>query len=150
MQINNQKLQSKRKRAKRVGRGGKRGTYSGRGQKGQKSRAGRKIHSELRVMFLRIPKRRGSGNKTIHKKTKDIGLDTIAKNFNDNTIISPKSLKEKGLIKSVKDNVKILGSKNVLSKKYTIIDINMSQGAKNQLEKAGGIIKSTKNNQQNK
>ena len=102
-------------------------------------------------MFLRIPKRRGSGNKTIPKHIKDISLDTIVKTFNDNAIISPKSLKEKGLIKSARDNIKILGSKSVLNKKYTIIDINISQGAKNQIEKAGGIIKFTnKNNQQNK
>jgi len=140
MQIQNLKPKTPRKTTQRVGRGGKRGTYSGKGQKGQISRDGHKNFSAMRVMFARIPKRRGIGNNVINKHQIDINLDVIIKAFNDNATISPKTLKEKGFIKALNDSVKIVGSKQVLSKKFIVKGVYLTNGVKQQIEKAGGTV----------
>ncbi len=140
MQTQNLRPKSPRKKTQRVGRGGKRGTYSGKGQKGQTSRAGHKKFNQTRVMFLRIPKRRGIGNNVINKYQIDINLDALVKVFNDNATISPKTLKEKGFIKALNTNVKLVGSKTTLSKKFTIKGIHLSNTLKTQIEKAGGNV----------
>jgi len=140
MQIQNLKPRSPRKSTQRVGRGGKRGTYSGKGQKGQSSRAGHKSFSGMRVMFARIPKRRGIGNNVINKHQIDISLDSIVKVFNDNSTISPKTLKDNKFIKALNDSVKIVGSKSTLSKKFTVKGVYLSGGALKQIENAGGTV----------
>jgi len=140
MQTQNLRPSKPRKSTQRVGRGGKRGTYSGKGQKGQTSRAGHKKFSQMRVMFLRIPKRRGIGNNVIDKKQIDINIDMIVKAFNDNATISPKTLKEKGFIKALNNNVKLVGSKTVLTKKYIVKGILVSKTLQAVIEKAGGSV----------
>lgn len=131
MQLHQIKPIHKQKSRKRVGRGGKHGSYSGRGIKGQKSRAGRKLRPEIRDFIKKIPKKRGYRFKAIKSKPEIINLRDLEKYFNEEDVVSPEILLEKGLISRIKGRVpevKILGS-GELKKKLKIEGCKMSKSA---------------------
>ena len=152
------KLQSKTPRttAKRVGRGGKRGFSSGGGTKGQKSRAGASVRPGFRGGDNRIwqlfPKQRGASKKPggkgphhkhryfqlRHEKPAVLNLGFFNQ-FAENDMISPKLLKEKGLIEKEKD-IKVLGD-GVIKRKLQFEGFTFSKSAKDKIAKAGGMIK---------
>jgi large subunit ribosomal protein L15 len=145
MQTNNLKRKNKNKKARQIGRGGSKAKTAGRGTKGQNARAGRKKRPELRDFIKKLPKLRGRGkniNTSIQKKPLIISLDIIEKLFKDAEIVSPMTLKEKG-VKGFKSSnmvmVKILSGKS-FSKKVKISGCQISEGAKKQVESAGGEI----------
>src|SRR2546422_3808686 len=136
---------------KRVGRGlgsGK-GRYSGRGIKGQKSRAG--SHA-MRAGFeggqmplaMRIPKLRGNTSKDampvgpFRTYTQPVNLRDLDR-FEVDEEVTPESLKAKGLIRSVRKDVKLLGV-GELSKKLTITVHGASATAREKVEAAGGTL----------
>lgn len=124
---------------KRVGRGGKRGTYSGKGMKGQKSRAGRKMRPELRDFIKKIPKKRGYRFKPNGSKPQIVNLKDLERKFENNDIVNPETLLEKGLIAKVNKRmpeVKILGA-GELKKKLKVEGCKISKSA----EKVLGIKK---------
>jgi len=140
-----------RKDRKRVGRGlgsGK-GRYSGRGIKGQKSRAG--SHA-MRAGFeggqmpltMRIPKLRGSTSKDampigpFRTYAQPVNLRDLDR-FKAGEEVTPETLKAKGLIRSVKKDVKLLGV-GELSKKLTITVHAASATAREKVEAAGGTL----------
>ena len=135
----------KKKSRKRVGRGGKRGTYSGKGLKGQKSRAGAGVKPGFRggdtPLWKKFHKVRGASRKTdiknlgfrIHRKRPEVvNLRDLEKKFAPGEVVSPRSLKEKGLVKNVRRGVKILG-KGRLSKKLVFKGVRMSEAVKTKL-----------------
>lgn len=148
MQIHELKAKTKRKRKIRVGRGNSsgHGTYSGRGIKGQKSRSGysRKPGFEggETSLIAQTPKLRGKG-KNIRKELKRIiNIRELDKSFKDKEIVNLKSLLKKGLIKSRREVVKILGEGEI-KKSLKIDSISISKEAAKKIEKAGGkVIKS--------
>src|SRR3989338_10830888 len=91
---------------RRVGRGqgSRRGKTSGRGGKGQTARAGHKVRPELRDIIKKLPKRRVYGKnrgRTVNPSRKSnvpVSLTLIARIFPDGAEITPKILKEKGVI----------------------------------------------------
>ncbi len=116
-----------KKEKKRVGRGGKRGTYSGRGIKGQRARSGgRRGLKRLALKPLMTQTHKLKGFKSIHKKPEIVNLRQIQKYFEDGDIVSPKTLTKKGLIKTARYGVKILGI-GKLTKKVKIKDCQMSK-----------------------
>lgn len=129
-----------RKKAKRVGRGpgSGLGKTSGRGSKGQNSRSGggRTVGFEGGQMPLkrRLPKR---GFTNIFKKTFALVNVQDLERFEDNAVIDPAMMLEKGLINKVYDGVKVLG-KGTLTKQLTVRTHRMSAQAKEKIEKAGG------------
>ena len=140
-----------RKDRKRVGRGlgsGK-GRYSGRGIKGQKSRAG--SHA-MRAGFeggqmplaMRLPKQPGSTSKDampvgpFRTYTQPVNLRDLDR-FADGEPVTPESLKAKGLIRSVKKDVKLLGV-GVLSKRLDITVHYASVSAANKVRGVGGKL----------
>ena len=156
MDLSNLKPNTSRKKTKRVGRGGKRGTFSGHGTKGQKGRAGASIKLGFRGGDNRIwqlfPKQRGAskkpGSKAPHHKHRFFQLrhDKPAvlnlgffNQFPENDLISPKLLKEKGLIKSYR-KIKILDG-GELSKKLQFEGFTFSNSARNKILKVGGSFK---------
>lgn len=142
MQIHNIKIKIKKKKQKRIGRGGKRGTYSGKGIKGQKSRAGRRIRPQLRDIIKKLPKKRGYRFQSIKKKPAIVNIELLEKKFNETEKITPQSLFEKGLIKKERGalpSVKLLGSGEI-SKKLLVAECQISNSAKEKIEKAGGKI----------
>ncbi|PIW97597.1 50S ribosomal protein L15 [Candidatus Jorgensenbacteria bacterium CG_4_8_14_3_um_filter_38_10] len=139
MQLHQLQPIHKNKVKKRIGRGGKRGTYSGRGQKGQKARAGAKIKPAERKLFLKLPKLRGVKNKPFKKKPVILNIDDLEKIIKNGQKINKEILLEKGMIKKLSQEVKILG-KGRTKKSWEIKGIKTSKSAKIKIEQAGGRI----------
>jgi large subunit ribosomal protein L15 len=142
MQIHQLKPKVKPKKKKRIGRGGKKGTYSGKGVKGQKSRAGRKFQPIIRNLIKRYPKLRGYQFKPNKSDVAVVNLFQLQKKFEENELITPKSLLQKRLIRKIKGKVpqvKIL-AKGEIDKKLVVKECQVSKSAKEKIEKAGGKI----------
>jgi len=129
---------------KRIGRGNAtgQGRTAGKGHKGYKSRSGAsgKLHFEGGQMPLmrRLPKRGMkifSKNHRYKVEYQIVNLDRI-NNFSVKKI-DLKFLLEKGIIKNINKNVKIL-SRGELDKAYEISAHSFSQSAIEKIEKAGG------------
>ena len=151
MQLHEIRPTNKKKNKKRVGRGGKRGTYSGKGLKGQKSRAGAGVKPGFRggdtPLWKKFHKVRGASRKTEinslgfqirYPKPQIVNLRDLDKKFSSGEIVSPRTLKEKRLVKSIRHGVKILG-KGQLSKKLVFKGVMMSKAVKDRV--ARGFIK---------
>ncbi len=142
MQLHQLKPTHKNKARKRVGRGGKRGTYAGRGVKGQKSRSGPHFEPLIRGMIKKYPKLRGYKFNTWKTKPIIINISVLEKEFKTNDIIDPSILLSKGIISKMKGKmvkIKILG-KGEIKKSLTIKGCEVSQSAKEKIEKAGGKV----------
>jgi large subunit ribosomal protein L15 len=142
----------KRRSRKRVGRGlssGK-GRYSGRGIKGQKARSGsHKMRAGFEggqmPIYMRLGKQRGANK----RKSMPIGphrTATIPVNVRDlervfaaGDDVTLETLLEKGLIKSTRTDVKILGN-GELTKKLTVTAHLFSKSAVEKIEGAGGSV----------
>lgn len=147
MQLHELKPIHKKKSRKRIGRGGKKGTYSGRGIKGQKARAGRRLKPVIRDLIKRYPKLRGYRQKLKAQnskfKTTILNLGILEKKLESEEKINPKILLKKRIICRMKGRipkVKIL-SQGKLTKKFIIEGCQVSQQAKEKIEKAGGQIR---------
>jgi len=151
MQLHQLKPIHKLKKKKRIGRGGKRGTYSGRGMKGQKSRSGVKkkpgFEGGKTPLWRQLAKQKGF--KSIHPKKEIVNLSQLNKNFSDGDIITPRNLQKVGLIDNIKTGVKILSNGN-LSKKLEIKGCFVSDGAREKIEKMGGVVNSKDKSQKSK
>ena len=126
-----------------MGRGGKRGTYSGRGLKGQKARSNTSLQPAIRTFIKRYHKLKGYrlGERKTTQQTINIGM--LEKKFSSGDVISPESLIEKKLLRTIRGRmplVKILG-KGELSKKINFENCEVSKTAREKIEKAGGVIK---------
>jgi large subunit ribosomal protein L15 len=127
---------------KRVGRGNSsgHGTTAGRGTKGQHSRSGSKIrwYFEGGQMPLsrRVPKR-GFRN-VFAKKYAIINVEQLNK-FNDGEIITPERLILDGMVKKIRNGIKIL-SKGEIKKNLTVKAHKFSKEAINKIEAAGGKV----------
>ncbi len=146
MQLHQLKSKNKSKKRIRIGRGGKRGTYSGKGNKGQRSRAGRKFQPAIRELIKKFPKLRGYRFRNRLSNIVALNIDDITKRFEVGETVSPKSLLEKRLIRRIKGKmpvVKILGEGKI-ERKLIIEDCQVSNSAKEKIEKAGGEVKMSK------
>ena len=152
LNLSNLKPAQARKNRKRVGRGlgsGK-GRYSGRGIKGQKSRAGSHM---MRAGFeggqmplaMRLPKLRGNTSRDampvgpFRTYSQPVNLRDLEARFEAGEEVTPETLKAKGLIRSVRKDVKLLGV-GELSKKLTISVHAASATAREKVEAAGGTL----------
>lgn len=126
---------------KRVGRGpgSGLGKTAGRGEKGQKSRSGygRKIGFEGGQMPLhrRVPKR-GFTNARFRKEFAEVNLGRLEV-FEAGTIVTPEVLVKRGIVKRLRDGVKILG-KGDLTKPLTVHAHRFSAAARERIAGAGG------------
>jgi len=126
---------------KRVGRGpgSGLGKTSGRGEKGQKSRSGfaRKTGFEGGQMPLhrRVPKR-GFTNAPFRKEFAEVNLGSL-ETFEAGTIVTPEVLVKRGLVRRLRDGVKILG-KGDLTKALTVHAHRFSAKAKERITGLGG------------
>ena len=140
-----------RKDRKRVGRGlgsGK-GRYSGRGIKGQKSRAGShamgaRFEGGQMPLFMRIPKLRGATSKDampigpFRTYTQPVNVGDLER-FDAGTEVTPEALKARGLIRSIRKDVKLLGN-GELTKAVTVTVHGASATAREKIEAAGGTL----------
>ncbi len=125
---------------KRKGRGTAtgQGKTAGRGMNGQKSRSGGHVKLGFEggqmPLYRRIPKR-GFTN-IFGTEYTAINVETLNK-FDANTVVTPELLKENGVVKQVKDGIKILGNGN-LDKALTVQAHKFSKSAVEKIEAAGG------------
>jgi large subunit ribosomal protein L15 len=130
------------KSIKRVGRGtgSGHGKTSTRGHKGQHARSGSGVRPGFEggqmPLQRRIPKR---GFNNIFKKQYAIVNLKDLNGFEDGTEITPVLLLEEGIIKSVKDGVKILGNGD-LDKKLFIQTHKISKQAEEKVLAQGGKV----------
>jgi large subunit ribosomal protein L15 len=135
----------------RVGRGigsGK-GKTSGRGVKGQKSRSGVAIKSfegGQMPLYRRLPKRGFNNLNNLNKKKliaklnlKDIENFLKKKRIDAKDEISIKYLKEKKIIRSKYEKLKVLGGGEINEKLKITTDF-ISKSAKSKIEKSGGSV----------
>jgi len=122
------------------GQGSGNGKTAGKGHKGQKARSGGmgKLGFEggQTPLARRLPKR---GFKNINRKEYAIINLTQLNRFEDGAEVSPAVLKEMGLVKSMKDGLKVLGV-GELEKKLTVKAHKVSKSAQAAIEKAGGTV----------
>ena len=127
---------------KRLGRGIGSGTgkTAGKGHKGQNARSGGGVRPEFEggqiPLARRMPKR---GFTNIFKKEYVVLNVRDLERFENDAIVSYESLFEVGLIKTVKDGVKILGT-GELTKALTVKVDKVSQAAADKIVAAGGKV----------
>ena len=128
------------KAPKRKGRGTAtgQGKTAGRGMNGQKSRSGGGTRPGFEggqmPLYRRIPKR---GFTNIWATEYAIlNVDDLNK-FEAGTVVTPEMLKEAGIIKQIKDGVKVLGD-GKLEKNITVQAHKFSKTAIEKIEAAGG------------
>ncbi len=130
-----------RKPRKRIGRGPGSGTgkTSGGGHKGDKARGNTKPGFEggQTPLHRRLPQRRGftAIDKTVYAV---VNLSALER-FDNDAIVTIETLVDTGLVGSVKDGVKILGS-GELTKKLTVRATQFSKSAEEKITALGGTV----------
>jgi len=131
-----------KKTRKRVGRGNAsgHGTYSGRGIKGQQSRSGYKTRPFFEggqtPLVRRLPHRRGFRN-PFRVEYVPISLADVARVEGEQ--VTPESLRDAGVIRSVNKPLKILADGDV-STALTVKVHRVSASARAKIEAAGGTV----------
>jgi large subunit ribosomal protein L15 len=149
LNLSSLKPASPKRARKRVGRGlgsGK-GRYSGRGIKGQKARSGSKkmrpgFEGGQMPLYMRVGKQRGPYSKDAmpmgpHRTHVSAVNVRDLERFDGE--VTPEALKEAGLIRNTRLDVKILGHGD-LTKKLSVSAHLFSASAREKIEKAGGTI----------
>lgn len=130
------------KDTKRLGRGigSGQGKTAGKGHKGQKARSGGGVRPGFeggqQPLARRMPKR---GFTNIFKKVFEVLNVRDLERFEDGAEVTIQSLYEIGLIKTVKDGVKILGT-GELTKALTVKVDKVSQAAVDKIVASGGKV----------
>ncbi|MBR4600787.1 MAG: 50S ribosomal protein L15 [Treponema sp.] len=135
------------KKPKRVGRGSSSGlgTTAGKGNKGQQSRSGSAVpyvgfEGGQMPLYRRIA-HRGFSNYPFKKVFDVVNVEVLEQKYSAGETVDKASLLSKGLIKSAKSLVKVLGNGD-LTKSLTVDVDKVSASAKAKIEKAGGSVKS--------
>lgn len=134
--------QGAKKGRKRVGRGtgSGLGKTSGRGQNGQKSRSGGGVRIGFEggqmPLYRRLPK---VGFTNIFRKEYAIVNIKDLDIFENGTEVTPEMLKEAGLVKAMKNGVKILGNGEI-SKQLTVKAHKFSKTAAERIVASGGKV----------
>lgn len=131
-----------RKERTRVGRGigSGLGKTSGRGHKGQNSRAGGGTRAGFEggqmPLYRRLPKR-GFHNK-FGKEYAEVNVSELNR-FEEGTVVDPVALIEAGVLKNVRDGVRILGNGEI-TKSLTVIANGFTKSAEEKIIAAGGKV----------
>ena len=132
---------SKKERT-RVGRGlgSGLGKTAGKGHKGQNARAGGGVRPGFEggqmPIYRRLPKR-GFYNK-FGKEYTEVNVWELNR-FEDGTVVDPVLLVEAGVIKNVRDGIRILGSGD-LEKSLTVKANGFTKSAMEKIQAAGGKV----------
>jgi large subunit ribosomal protein L15 len=128
---------------KRVGRGNGsgHGTYSGRGLKGQKSRSGKNVRTTFEGGQMPIARKmhvmRGFNNKW-RVPFQPVNLAALDR-FDEGTTVTPEMLKDAGILKHLREPVKVLGV-GELTRKLNVNAHRFSATAQAKIEAAGGTV----------
>ncbi len=125
----------------RIGRGrASKGKTCGKGHKGRKARTGISINPVFeggQMPLFRKIRKRGFTNGPFKTVYVAVNLCMLESCFDNGDVVTLETLKEKRIVRSVKDGVKILG-RGELSKKLSVKVHAYSATAKEAIEKAGG------------
>ncbi|MHB1406997.1 MAG: 50S ribosomal protein L15 [Desulfitobacteriaceae bacterium] len=127
---------------KRLGRGigSGQGKTAGKGHKGQKARSGGGVRPGFeggqQPLYRRLPKR---GFTNIFKKEFNVLNVRDLERFESGTLVTLETLIEAGVIKQIKDGVKILGT-GELTKALTVRVDKVSSAAAEKIVAAGGKV----------
>lgn len=130
---------------KRVGRGNAsgHGTYSGRGIKGQRSRSGRDLRPTFEGGQFPLTRKLATlrGFKNPFKVTyQPVNVATLEERFEAGAVITPAVLRAHGIVKQLRDPIKLLGNGEV-TKPFTVEVHAASAAAKEKIERAGGVVR---------
>ena len=127
----------------RVGRGlgSGLGKTSGRGQKGQNSRSGGGVRSGFEggqmPLYRRLPKR--GFNNVFGKQYAEVNVEQLNR-FEDGATVDPVALIEAGILKNVRDGIRILGNGTLETKNLTVIANGFTKSAEEKITAAGGKV----------
>lgn len=119
------------------GHGSGNGKTAGKGHKGQKARSGAPrigFEGGQMPLYRRLPKRGFTNRNSLDIETINLGA---LEAFDNDAEVTVEALLEKGIIKSAKDGVKILGN-GTLTKKLSVKVNAYSESAKAKIEELGG------------
>jgi large subunit ribosomal protein L15 len=123
------------------GHGSGNGKTAGRGHKGQKSRSGGGVRIGFEggqmPLYRRMPKR-GFNNKIFAADYEEVKVSDLNV-FDDGVTVTAELLKEKGLVKKLKDGVVVLGN-GELTKKLTVQAARFTKTAAEKIEAVGGKV----------
>ena len=128
----------------RVGRGlgSGLGKTSGRGQKGQNSRSGGGVRSGFEggqmPLYRRLPKR-GFNNSVFAKQYAEVNVEQLNR-FEDGATVDPVALIEAGILKNVRDGIRILGNGTLETKNLIVIANGFTKAAEEKITAAGGKV----------
>ena len=132
----------KSRRRKGRGDGSGRGTYSGRGIKGQNSRSGGGVRPGFeggqQRLIKGMPMLRGFTN-IFRTEYSVVNVDTLA-GLAGGGEITPESLVEAGVVKNLKNPIKVLGDGEI-SVSVQVAAHRFSRSAREKIEAAGGSIR---------
>jgi len=141
-----QPAEGAKKNRKRKGRGiaAGQGKTAGRGTKGQNARSGGGVPPYFEggqlPLVRKIPFVRGYKFFNPYKVTfKPVNLSQLAERFEVETVISPETLAEVGLIKRADDLVVVLGDGEI-DRPLTVTVHRVSEAARAKIEAAGGTV----------
>lgn len=127
----------------RVGRGlgSGLGKTSGKGHKGQNARAGGGVRPGFEggqmPIYRRLPKR-GFNNERFAKEYAEVNVEQLNR-FDNGAVVDPVSLIEAGILKNVRDGIRILGN-GQLEKSLTVKANGFTKSAQEKIEAAGGKV----------
>jgi large subunit ribosomal protein L15 len=133
--------QGSKKGRKRIGRGQGSGTgvQAGRGHKGAQSRSGftfkRGFEGGQMPLHRRIPKR--GFHSPFRVEYAVVNLDVLSERFDDGTVVTPDLLRERGVVRSARQPIKIL-ARGDIGKKLTVHAHKFSGRAAEKIAAAGG------------
>ena len=128
----------------RVGRGlgSGLGKTSRRGQKGQNSRSGGGVRSGFEggqmPLYRRLPKR--GFNNVFAKQYAEVNVEQLNR-FEDGATVDPVALIEAGILKNVRDGIRILGNGTLETKNLTVIANGFTKAAEGTGVIAGGPVR---------
>jgi large subunit ribosomal protein L15 len=132
--------QGSRHKKKRLGRGisAGQGKTAGKGHKGQNARSGGGVRPGFEggqnPIYRRLPKRGFTNPNRVEYAI--VNLDTLNR-FEEGTVVTPELLVQEGVVKNLKDGLKILGD-GELSKKLTVKAHKFSASAIEKINAVGG------------
>lgn len=117
------------------------GKTAGRGQKGQNSRSGGGVRPGFEggqmPLYRRLPKR--GFNNIFAKEYAEVNVAQLNR-FEDGATVDPVAFIEAGILKNVRDGIRILGNGTLETKNLTVIANGFTKTAEEKITAAGGKV----------
>ena len=117
------------------------GKTAGRGQKGQNSRSGGGVRPGFEggqmPLYRRLPKR--GFNNIFAKEYAEVNVAQLNR-FEDGATVDPVALIEAGILKNVRDGIRILGNGTLETKNLTVIANGFTKTAEEKITPPGGKV----------